>query len=151
VLKPVTAGNIAALETIITELTIDLKLRWRGHLLVYRRRVHSRILEHQPQLLHACEAETSIMQALSAELVAPLDRRCVALSGHVLDQRRQSRHLPLAAFEDAVGDRHTRRGLVGNAEKGQRLLAAISRDVADASRINGCGKPNLIGMRVLDA
>ena len=67
-------GNIAALETILTELTIELKLPLAGGTYWYIAAESIRgILEHQPQLLHACEAETSIMQALSPEIVAPLD------------------------------------------------------------------------------
>ena len=67
-------GNIAALETIITELTIELKLPLAGGTYWHIAAESIRgILERQPQLLHACEAETSIMQALSPETVAPLD------------------------------------------------------------------------------
>src|SRR4029453_5960406 len=68
-------GNIAALETIITELTIALELPIAGGTYWYIAAQSIReILEHQPQLLHACEAETSIIQALSPEIVARLDK-----------------------------------------------------------------------------
>src|SRR5688572_690424 len=52
-------GNIAALETIVTELTIELKLPLAGgtYWHIAAESIRS-ILEHQPQLLHACEAET---------------------------------------------------------------------------------------------
>ena len=67
-------GNISALDTILTELTIELKLPLAGGTYWHIAAESIRgILEHQPQLLHACEAETSILQALSPELVAPLD------------------------------------------------------------------------------
>ena len=72
-------GNIAALETILTELTIELELPLAGGTYWHIAAASIRgILEHQPQLLHACEAETSIMQALSPETVKPLDLRCAA-------------------------------------------------------------------------
>jgi creatinine amidohydrolase len=68
-------GNIAALEVMLTELTIELELPLAGgtywHIAAKSIR---EILEHQPQLIHACEAETSILQALSPELVKPLDK-----------------------------------------------------------------------------
>src|SRR5262245_428967 len=63
-------GNIAALEVMLTELTIELELPLAGgtywHIAAKSIR---EILEHQTQLIHACEAETSILQALSPELV----------------------------------------------------------------------------------
>jgi hypothetical protein len=67
-------GNIAALETIITELTIDLRLPLAGGT-YWQIAADSirKILEHQGQVLHACEAETSMLQALSPETVMPLD------------------------------------------------------------------------------
>src|SRR6187455_468638 len=56
-------GNISALETIITELTIELKLPLAGGTYWYIAANSIRsILEKQTQLLHACEAETSILQ-----------------------------------------------------------------------------------------
>src|SRR5450755_2239587 len=75
-------GNIAALETIITELTIELKLPLAGgtYWHIAADSIRS-ILEQQPQLMHACEAETSIMMVLAPDAVRPLDR---SLRGEVV-------------------------------------------------------------------
>src|SRR4029450_10702893 len=59
-------GNMPAPETILTELTVDLKLPLAGGTYWYIAADSIRsILEKQPQLLHACEAATSIMQQLA--------------------------------------------------------------------------------------
>jgi len=67
-------GNIAALDTIITELTIELKLPLAGGTYWYIAAESIRAFWNtNPNCYTHCEAETSIMQALSPELVAPLD------------------------------------------------------------------------------
>ncbi|MBC7703024.1 MAG: creatininase family protein [Rhodoferax sp.] len=128
-------GNIAALETIITELTIELRLPLAGG--TYWQMASQSIadiLEHQTAVLHACEAETSMLQALSPETVLPLDASLKAA------------WIPGLSAMDGVNpgiyrwqqlQTRSRLGLIGEAwaatpEKGQRLLDAISRDVADA-------------------
>ena len=128
-------GNIAALETIITELTIELELPLAGgtywHIAAESIR---RNLEQQPQLMHACEAETSIMMALAPETVAPLDP---SLRGEVVPGMSgipgvnpgvyRWRHLQTRSAVGVIGA-----AWAASAEKGVRLLDAISRDVADA-------------------
>jgi creatinine amidohydrolase len=128
-------GNIAALETIITELTVELKLPLAGgtywHIAADS---IAKILERQDRVLHACEAETSMLQALSPETVLPLEPsfRTPLIPG-------------LSAIEGVnpgvyrwqqLGTR-SKIGLIGEAwaatpEKGRLLLDAVSRDVADA-------------------
>ena len=128
-------GNIAALDTIITELTIELKLPIAGGTYWYIAADSIRgILTHQKQLLHACEAETSIMQALEPDLVKPLDDSLFGV------------HVPGMSAIPGVNPgvfrwQHLKTrsaiGILGEAraatpEKGHRLLEAISKDVADA-------------------
>jgi len=128
-------GNIAALETILTELTIELKLPLAGGTYWHIAAASIRgILEHQPQLGHACEAETSIMQALSPETVAPLDpsmRGALDLGTSAIQGVNPGifrwQHLKTTSAIGICGE-----AWAASAEKGQRLLAAISRDVADA-------------------
>ena len=128
-------GNIAALETIITELTIDLKLPLAGgtywHIAADSIR---KILEQQPQLMHACEAETSIMMALAPDAGRPLDP---SFRGEVVPGMSgipgvnpgiyRWRHLQTRSAVGIIGA-----AWAASAEKGNRLLDAISRDVADA-------------------
>jgi len=128
-------GNIAALDTIITELTIELELPLAGGTYWYIAAASIReILEQQPQLLHACEAETSIMMALSPETVAPLDRSM--RGAHVPGMSAipgvnpgvfRWQHLKTRSATGVLGE-----AWAASPEKGRKLLDAISRDVADA-------------------
>ena len=128
-------GNISALDTILTELTIDLELPLAGGTYWYIAADSIRgILEQQKQLLHACEAETSIMQALSPELVAPLTP---AMRGAHVPGMSNIEGVNPAIFRWQHLKTRSEIGILGEAwaaspEKGQRLLDAISRDVADA-------------------
>src|SRR6186713_3181676 len=128
-------GNIAALETIITELTIELKLPLAGGAYWHIAAASIRgILEHQPQLLHACEAETSILQALSPETVRPLDK---SMRGALVPGMSAIEGVNPGVFRWQHLKTRSSIGVLGEAwsatpEKGERLLAAISRDVADA-------------------
>ena len=128
-------GNIAALETILTELTIELKLPLAGGTYWHIAAASIRgILEHQPQLLHACEAETSILQALSPELVKPLDP---SMRGALVPGMSAIDGVNPGVFRWQHLKTRSAIGILGEAwsatpEKGQRLLAAISKDVADA-------------------
>ena len=128
-------GNIAALETIITELTIELKLPLAGGTYWHMASESIRgILERQPQLLHACEAETSIMQALAPETVAPLD---ASLRGALVPGMSAIQGVNPGVFRWQHLKTRSAIGILGEAwaatpEKGERLLAAITRDVADA-------------------
>ena len=128
-------GNIAALETIITELTVELQLPLAAGTYWHIAEASiASILTQQDRVLHACEAETSMLQALSPETVKPL---------------KKSFRTPLIPGLSAIAGVNpgiyrwqqlgTRSplGLIGEAwaaspEKGQRLLKAISSDVAKA-------------------
>ena len=93
------------------------------------------LLEKQTALLHACEAETSMIMAMAPELVDPniLSQMHGAyipgLSGiagvnpAVYRWRQLSSRSPIGVIGDAS---------TANAEKGERLLEAISKAVADA-------------------
>ncbi len=128
-------GNIAALETIITELTIDLKLPLAcGTYWQIAADSIRNILEHQGQVLHACEAETSMLQALSPETVMPLD---ASLKTALVPGLSAIEGVNPGIYRWQQLQTRSPLGLVGEAwaatpEKGQRLLDAISRDVADA-------------------
>jgi len=128
-------GNIAALETIITELTVELQLPLAcGTYWQMASDAIKSILEQQSAVLHACEAETSMLMALSPEtvlppgpdLAAPLVPGLSAIAGvnpGVYRWQQLQTRSPL--------------GLIGQAwaaspEKGQRLLDAISGEVATA-------------------
>ena len=128
-------GNIAALETIITELTVELKLPLAGgtywHIAA---RSIKEILEHQDRVLHACEAETSMLQALSPETVLPLD---ASLKAALVPGLSAIEGVNPGIYRWQQLQTRSRLGLIGEAwsatpEKGRRLLDAISRDVADA-------------------
>ena len=128
-------GNIAALDTIITELTIDLKLPIAGGTYWYIAAESIRgILTKQTQLLHACEAETSVMMALEPTLVKPLDE--TMFGAHVPGMSAipginpavfRWQHLKTRSAIGILGEARA-----ATAEKGRRLLEAIARDVADA-------------------
>ena len=128
-------GNIAALDTIITELTIELKLPIAGGTYWYIAAESIRgILTHQKQLLHACEAETSVMQALSPELVKPLDDSL--FGAHVPGMSAIAGVNP-GVFRWQHLKTRSAIGILGEAraatpEKGHRLLDAISKEVAEA-------------------
>jgi creatinine amidohydrolase len=128
-------GNIAGLETIITELTVELKLPLAaGTYWQIAQASIASILTQQDRVLHACEAETSMLQALSPETVKPLKKsfRTPLIPGlsaipgvnpGIYRWQQLSTRSPL--------------GLIGEAwaaspEKGQRLLQAIASDVAKA-------------------
>ena len=128
-------GNNAALDTIITELTIELKLPIAGGTYWHIAADSIRgILEQQTQLLHACEAETSMLQALSPEIVGPLDS---SLRGALVPGMSAIPGANPGIFRWQHLRTRSAIGVLGEAwsaspEKGRRLLAAIARDVADA-------------------
>ena len=128
-------GNIAALETIITELTIELKLPLAGgtYWQIAADSIRT-ILEHQGAVLHACEAETSMLQALSPETVMPLD---ASLKSPLVPGLSAIEGVNPGVYRWQQLKTRSALGLIGEAwaatpEKGQRLLDAIARDVADA-------------------
>ena len=129
-------GNIAALETIVTELTIEhrLPIGCAAYWQIASSSIE-RILERQSAVLHGCEAETSLMMAVEGDLV----------DEEVLPQCRGELVPGAAAIAGVnpgvyrwrqVGTRSLN-GVVGEAsaatrQKGERLLDAIVADVAAA-------------------
>lgn len=127
-------GNAAALEAIVGELTIAHRLPiataayWR-----IAASSIAAILEHQAGVLHACEAETSLMLALEPELVpSPPADDCrgdlvpgaAAIPG-VNEAIYRWRQLGSRSATGVVGEAGA-----ATAEKGHRLLDAIAADVA---------------------
>lgn len=125
-------GNTTALNVIVGELTLELKLPivtttyW--HL---AKDAIAKILEDQKILRHACEAETSMLLALKGDLV----------DTDVLAQARGPTKPELdefvsdAAYRWRQFESRTHTGVVGepakaSAEKGRKLLAAASESVA---------------------
>lgn len=128
-------GNIAALETIITELTIELKLPLAGgtYWQIAAQPI-ARILQHQGNVLHACEAETSMIQALSPQTVAPLND---SLRGTLIPGLNAIEGVHPGVYRWQQLQTRTPIGLIGeawaaSAEKGHALLKAISEEVASA-------------------
>lgn len=120
-------GNESALRVITGELTPELELPivqltyWHAAAAEIRS-----ILEAQTALLHACEAETSMMLALRPDLVAT-DRFPQAVSGNS--------PLPQGVYRWRELGASTPHGAIGapaaaSAEKGERLLDAISAKLA---------------------
>ena len=128
-------GNIAALETIITELTIELKLPLAGgtYWQIAKESI-AKILEHQAVVLHACEAETSMLQALSPETVMPLH---ASFRAPLVPGLSAIEGVNPGVYRWQQLKTRSEIGLIGEAwsatpEKGHKLLAAIAHDVADA-------------------
>ncbi len=126
-------GNENALRNVTDELTPKLKVPLVQFTYWYAASEPiAEILETQPVLSHACEAETSMMMALRPELVAE-DRIPLAKSNRT------------SGIEEFVGSgvyrwrsigSRSASGVLGNPEaatreKGERLLAAISRTLAE--------------------
>jgi creatinine amidohydrolase len=126
-------GNENALRTITDELTPKLGVPIVQFTYWYAAAVAiARILETQSALMHACEAETSMMLAVRPELVA-MDRVGMAKSNSA------------AEVIDVVGGgvyrwrtiaARSSSGVIGNpeaatAEKGERLFEAIATALAE--------------------
>lgn len=129
------AGNIAALAAISADLTRELNapIATATYFMAAREAI-SRILKDQPGLMHACEAETSMMMAACPELV-DADRLGEA-QGPAFDV--VASLVPtlkrLVSFEQA-----TPTGVAGDArrssrDKGEALLAACASALADGLR-----------------
>ena len=128
-------GNIAALETIITELTVALQLPLAGgtYWQIAAESIR-KILQHQSAVLHACEAETSMLQALAPETVMPLD---ASLTAAYVPGLSAIEGVNPGVYRWQQLKTRSSLGLIGEAwsatpEKGRQLLDAVARDVADA-------------------
>lgn len=126
-------GNIAALDVVVNTLTIalDIPLATTTYWLLASD-AFARILEHQKNVRHACEAETSMMLALvpslvdmnrAAEAVGPTSRELRETLGS--DAAYRWRSFKARTYHGAIGDPRS-----ASAEKGERLLSAAAEAVA---------------------
>ena len=126
-------GNIKALDVIAGELKRELGVRvvsatyWTVDSVA---RAFREILEAQPGVAHACEAETSMMLAVEPGLV---DREEMARVDGGIGKLSASGGL----YRWRSFDEMTESGVMGvpaaaTAEKGERLLAAAAEGVAEA-------------------
>ncbi len=127
-------GNMTALDVAVIELSVQLRLPIiAGTYWMLAEKAFAEILETQPNVLHACEAETSMLLALDPKLVdMSLVEGIGAPPGSDFWERfmrAPSRWRPWTEV--------TPSGVIGNpaaatAEKGERLLAAAADAVAEA-------------------
>ena len=126
-------GNIKALDVIAGELKRELGIRvvsatyWTVESVA---RAFGEILDAQPGVSHACEAETSMMLALEPGLV---DREEMAR----VDGGRRGASASGGLYRFRGFDEMTESGVLGvpaaaTADKGERLLAAAAEGVAEA-------------------
>jgi len=129
-------GNTTALQNMIGELTVEYKLPLAtGTYWDIAAKSIAKLLEKQKALLHACEAETSMIMAMAPELVNPDELSQMhgpyipglsAIPGvneGVYRWRQLSSRSPIGVIGDAG---------TASADKGEKLLKAISADVAEA-------------------
>jgi creatinine amidohydrolase len=129
-------GNTEALRTIVTELTVKHRLPLAtGTYWDIAAEPIRKLLDRQTALLHACEAETSMIMAMSPELVdseilsqmhGPYVTGLSAIPG-VNPGVYRWRQLASRSPNGMIGDAAT-----ASAEKGKRLLEAIAAAVAEA-------------------
>lgn len=133
-------GNVSALNALSAELTLELEapvaITTYWHL---ADEAFAAILEDQQSVLHACEAETSMMMAVRPDLV-DRDRLADAV-GPMADRAGSVLNRPLHRWRSFR--EMTASGVIGDArratpEKGERLLEAAAE--ALASRL-GRGEP----------
>ena len=129
-------GNTEALRTIVTELTVRHRLPLAtGTYWDIAAEPIAKLLDRQKALLHACEAETSMIMAMAPELVeaetlsqmhgayVPGLSAIPGVNAGVYRWRQLASRSPIGVIGDAA---------TASAEKGERLLEAISAAVADA-------------------
>jgi creatinine amidohydrolase len=124
-------GNAEAVAVSSTELSVELGIAVAAgtywHLVP---EAIAPILERQPGLMHACEAETSMMMALMPDAVRR-ERLEEAHGPHTTRVEGQ----PSALYRRKSFKELTPSGVVGDArvataEKGERLLAAVAEAIA---------------------
>ncbi len=131
-------GNIAALETIVTELTVRhrLPIACSTYWHIASAEIAA-LLERQDAVLHACEAETSMIMAVEGQEVdedvlpqcrGELIRGASAIEG-VNPVIYRWRQLGTRSLNGVIGD-----ASVASAEKGEKLLQAIATRIAAALR-----------------
>ena len=125
-------GNTMALNVIVGELTLELKLPivtttyWN-----LAKEPIAKILEDQKILRHACEAETSMLLALKGDLV---DTSILAQSRGPTKPELEE-FVSDAAYRWRSFESRTHTGVVGepakaSAAKGEKLLAAVAESIA---------------------
>lgn len=129
-------GNTTALQNMIGELTVQHRLPFATATYwdIAAKSIAS-LLERQKALMHACEAETSMVMAMEPGLVnadelsqmhgpyIPGLSGIQTVNAGVYRWRQLSSRSPIGVIGDAGA---------ASAEKGEKLLAAIAADVADA-------------------
>jgi creatinine amidohydrolase len=128
-------GNTMALEPIVTELTIELKipLAYSTYWNVAEKEF-AKILEKQKNVLHACEGETSMMLAVVPELI-DRDELSQMHGPYVTGMSAIPGANPGAYRWRQIGTR-SGNGVIGDAgaaspEKGERMLNAAAQALAD--------------------
>ena len=126
-------GNIAALTAVVNELAVEFGVPISATTYwPLASEAFARILERQKTVRHACEAETSMLLALSPELVdmsriddavGPTERELTEIAGTEAVHRWRS--FKSRTRHGAIGDART-----ANADKGQKLLTAAAEAVA---------------------
>ncbi len=124
-------GNIEACKLAVQELTLEFGIGIVATTYpLQARRAFARILEDQDFIMHAGEAETSMMLALVPELVDAGDLAALAGGGE------GGIGAPEAAYRWQSFAERTPNGVVGDpsrasAEKGERLLEAAAEGLAE--------------------
>jgi creatinine amidohydrolase len=128
-------GNIAPLVVSASELTVEFHIPLVAFAYWEIARPQTKeILEYQDKLLHACEAETSMMMALVPHLI---DRgRLPHAHGPDQDRPEIENLVGPGVFRWQTLNARSRHGVIGNGaagtpEKGERLLEAMSERVAE--------------------
>ena len=130
-------GNTTALQNIVAELSVQTRLPLAtGTYWDIAAGSIRKLLDRQDALLHACEAETSMVMAVAPETVDAAAARSLArgvlepglaaiptVNPAVYRWRQMSSRSPVGVIGDAS---------TASAEKGERLLQAIAADVAAA-------------------
>lgn len=126
-------GNIAALNVVVNELAVELGIPLAtASYWVLAKDGFAAILERQTTVRHACEAETSMLLALTPELVdmgraadivGPTERELAQVAG--TDAAHRWRSFKSRTSHGVIGDPRT-----ATAAKGERLLDAAADAVA---------------------
>jgi creatinine amidohydrolase len=142
-------GNIAPLTVVVSELTVELgvPLVTMCYFDLAMEQLPD-ILEHQTRVLHACEAETSMIMATEPHLVD--HARLHEARGPDQDRPEIDSLVGPGVFRWQALNARARSGVIGNGpaatpEKGERLLEAQSTRVAEV-----LGNPALWSTRASD-
>ena len=127
-------GNTAPLEVIVGELTIEFKipLAYATYWGIAAKQIGS-LLDRQERLMHACEAETSMIMALAPELVdkeslSQMHGPYVPGASSIAVANPSAyrwRYIPTRSPNGIIGDAAT-----ASAEKGEKLINAVAEELA---------------------